>query len=247
MNCAAGALGLLLLVAPALARAEPPPRPPLPPAPAPLPVPWERHLDLGLDGAIVVTLANADGAGQPTPVRFRPAVGLGARLSIDVLRWLRFSAYLVDARPPLTLPEGALGGPGTVASDWAHVFRFGARFAPMLALTDRLRLWASAGIGWGRIEYPRMSVTEPGRAAFMIRERADSVLDLPVGIGASFEVIPRWLRLELDLSYGIGLSQQGTGLDAAQAIDAEGRKRVIAGLPKIDGTVVQTLGVSLLL
>ena len=247
MNCAAGALGLSLLGAPAPARAELPPRPPLPPAPAPLPVPWERHLDLGLDGAIVVTLAHANGPGQPTPARFRPAAGLGAHLSIDVLRCLRFSAHLVDARPPLTLPEGALGVPFAVASDWAHVFRFGARFAPTLALTDRLRVWASAGLGWGRLEYPRMSVTEPGRAAFMIRERADSVLDLPVGIGASFEVIPRWLRLELDLSYGIGLSQQGTGIDAAQAIDAEGRKRVIAGLPKIDGTVVQTVGVSLLL
>jgi opacity protein-like surface antigen len=247
MRAAVGALGLSLLAASATSRAEPPPRPRLPEAPALAPLPWEHHLDLGVDGAFVVTVAQENGAGQPTPVRFRPAAGLGAHLSIDVLRSLRFSAYLVDARPALTLPEGALGPSGSIASDSAHIFRLGARFSPTLRLTDRIQVWAAAGLGWGRVEYPRMSVTERDRAAFMIRERADSVLDLPIGIGASFEVVPRWLRLEFELSYGIGLSQQGTGIDAAQAIDSEGRKRMIDGLPKIEGSVVQTVGVSLLL
>ncbi len=81
----------------------------------------------------------------------------------------------------------------------------------------------------------------------MIRERADSVVELPVGLGASFEVIPRWLSIQLELTYAFDVGQVGTGQDRAQAIGDDGRKLDIGGLPRLDGLLVQTVGISLLL
>src|SRR5262245_34151812 len=112
---AAGIVGLVALgwfgsAAPAYAT-EPPPRPPLPEAPPPTPVPWERHLEFGPDLAIAALVASRDAMGVRTPVRFSPTAGFGLHLTVDLLRYLRFSAYFVDARHKMTLPTGSLGLP----------------------------------------------------------------------------------------------------------------------------------------
>jgi hypothetical protein len=226
---------------------EPPPRPPLAKAPPAVPLPWERHLELGADVAFVALPASADAEGRATPIRFDPAFGFALHLNIDVFRYLRFTTYLVDSRHTMSLPPGSLGQPGTIEDARVHTFRFGARASPSLPLTERVRLWATAGMGWGQLEFSRMTITDPSKNPFTIRERADAVLELPLGIGASFEVIPRWLSVQLEVTYAFDLGQEGTGQSEAQAIDDAGKKRRIGGLPRLSGLLVQTLGVSLLL
>lgn len=244
---AAVAFGVTLLFLNGVARAEPPPRPPPAPAQASVPLPWERHMELGADVAFVALPASADAEARATKVRFDPAIGFALHLNIDLLRYLRFTAYLVDSRHTMSLPPGSLDQPGSIEDAQAHTFRLGARFSPTLPLTERVHLWATVGMGWGRLEFSRMTVTDPGRDPFTIRERADAVLELPLGIGASFEVVPRWLRVQLELTYALDLGQEGTGQDRAQAIDDAGQKRSVGGLPRLSGLLVQTLGVSLLL
>jgi hypothetical protein len=226
---------------------EPPPRPPLADAPPPVPLPWERHLEFGPDLAFVALPATADAEARATSIRFSPAIGFALHLNIELLRYLRFTTYLVDSRHAMSIPPGSLGPLGTIEDGRVHTFRFGARVSPTLPLTERVRLWATAGMGWGRLEFSRMTVTEPGKDPFTIRERADGVLEVPLGIGASFEVVPRWLSVQLELTYAFDLGQEGTGQSEAQAIDAAGKKRGIGGLPRLSGLLVQTLGVSLLL
>jgi len=222
-------------------------RPPLPDAPPPVPVPWERHLEIGPDVGFAALSANRDATGVRTPV-FDPTVGFGLHLNIDLMRNLGFTAYFVDARHTMTLPPGSLGLSGKIEADAAvHTFRFGARLSPSVSLSSRMRLWATAGLGWGRLEFPRMTATDPGGAPFRIRERADSVLEFPVGLGAGFELIRRWLSVQLELTYAVDMAQVGTGQDTAQAIDDYGYKRSIGGLPRLNGFFVETIGISLLL
>lgn len=247
---AAVAFGLWVILLSGAARAEapePPARPPLPPEPPAAPLPWERHLEIGPDIAVVALPASTNAEAKGTSARFYPALGFALHLNIELMRHLRFTAYVVDSRHGMSLPPGALGPPGEITDAAVHTFRFGTRFSPTLPLTERARLWATAGVGWGRLEFSRMTVAEAGHDPFTIRERAVAVVELPLGVGASFEVVPRWLSVQLELTYAFELGQYGTGQEGAQAIDAAGKKRSIGSLPRLDGLLVQTVGVSLLL
>src|SRR5262245_51528780 len=89
-----------------------PPRPPLPPAPPRTSVPWERHVDLGVDFAVVERPASVDTLGNASAVRYEPGPGYGVHARIDALRYLRFAAYVVTAYHRVGLPQRALGQSG---------------------------------------------------------------------------------------------------------------------------------------
>jgi hypothetical protein len=155
-------------------------RPGLPPAPPPEPVPWHNHLEVGGGLAVSELLAHTDGAGLPTPIRFRPAPGFHLDLSWQVFRFLRFTGYIQEHDHGLDFPHpGSLRLPGTITGQGAliakpvnnvdvgnvdeqvgpkptaHMYTFGFRFSPTLPIGSRGRLWLTMGVGWGRIEYPR--------------------------------------------------------------------------------------------
>lgn len=229
------------------AAAKKPPRPPLPPQPAAEPPLWARRLDIGGDVAFVARPASATSEGAATGIRYRTAIGFGLHARWDLFRYLRFTAYFVDTHHTVLIPQGSLGVGGQITLDAAKTYAFGARLSPTLPLGDRGRVWVTSGVGWGRLELGRMSVQEPGREAFEVRERSMSFVEVPVGLGASFEIVPRWLAVEIEVTGAFVLSQEGNALHDAQAIDTAGRKRVIGSFPEMDASFVQTLGLSLLL
>jgi len=231
---------------PAPPEAKRPARPPLPPAPETKPLPWQHHLDIGPLFALVARPASHDDKGQPSAVRYAPGFGVGVGLRLPVHRNLDVAGYFVDSQHVVELPPGALGVAGTIESPRVHAFSFGARVAPALSLGPRTRAWLSAGAGWGRLEFDRMKATEP-LGAFTIRERSMSFVEISLGLGASFEVIPRWLRVQLEVTGAFVPSQVGSAIERAQAIDAAGKKRTILGLPKLDGVITPSLGLMLLL
>jgi hypothetical protein len=124
---------------------------------------------------------------------------------------------------------------------------FGVRFSPSIAFTSRFRGWLTAGFGWGRFEYPRMAAQDPGQAVFSIPERSAYAIEIPLGLGLSVDLIPRWLSIQAELTAAPIVGQLGTAVTTAQAIDAAGKKRTIGPLPDIDASIVQSLGLSLLL
>jgi hypothetical protein len=256
--CACAAIALSL-AGPARA-ADPPPRPapiedaaskparpPLPPEPARTPLPWAEHLEIGGGLAISALLASSVPAGQPPQVRLKPNAGFHIRMSWEVLRYLWFTGYLVESAHALDLPPGALGLPGTLTGGSAHLYTFGARVSPTLPLGSRARLWLTAGAGWGRIAYPRLCPQQPCTGAFMVRERAATMVEVPIGLGAAFELIPRWLRLHLELTGSLLPSQIGEARETGQVIDAAGKKRDVGPMPHLEGSIVQTIGLSLVL
>ncbi len=218
------------------------PRPPLPPEPPSPLLPWERHLEIGPD---LLYLA------RPTSstVRLGATLGYGAHLDWQLVTHLRFTFYLEGARHPVHMSHGALAQPqGTlVTSDPVNSYMFGVRFSPSIAFTPRLRAWITAGFGWGRFEYPRMTAQDPGQAAFTLPERSAYAVEIPMGLGLSFDLIPRWLSLRAELTAAPLIGQVGTAIATAQAIDAAGKKRTIGPLPVLDASIVQSLGLSLLL
>lgn len=253
-------LGAALLLIPGPASAAAPASPPAPssrPAEAApprnlvvepgAPVPWKRHVDLGAGAAVVARLGDSGAGGEPT-LDLAPGAGFELHARIPLLRFLQFEAYLVRTSHDLEAQPGALRvPPGTrIATGDARAYSFGVRLCPTLPLGPRAKAWVLAGIGWGRFEYGRMTFEPPGAAPFLVRERADSLVELPLGLGASVTVLPRWLSVDAGLVFAPLLEQNGSALQEAQAIES-GAKRSVGGLAEIDASLVATLGLSLLL
>lgn len=224
-----------------------PARPALPEAPPRASLPWQEHAEVGGGLAIVALPSSVDGDRRPTLARLGTDVGFHIRLSWKVMEHLWFTGYLVESRHPLDLPAGSLGVPGTFAGDHAWMYTFGARLSPTLPIGSRVRLWGTAGAGWGRIEYPRLCPQEPCTGQLMIPKRAASILEIPVGGGASFEIIPRWLRLHVELTVSLFPNQQGEALEHTQTIDAAGKMIDVRPMPLLGSAVTQTIGLSLVL
>ena len=235
-----GSIGIARAEAPKTAAPEPPARPPLRPEPPSVPLPWERHIEVGAD---LLYLSRPTGG----LVHLDATVGYGAHLDWQLVRHLRFTFYLEGARHPVQLGKGALRLPGYVTSDAVNTYMFGVRFSPSIAFSPRLRGWLTAGFGWGRFEFPRMNAQDPGQAVFTIPERSEYVAELPLGVGLSFDLIPRWLSLRAEFTAAPLFGQVGTAVITSQAIDAEGKKRTIGALPDLHVSIVQSLGLSLLL
>jgi hypothetical protein len=231
-------------------------RPPLPPAPEPAPVPWEHHLEVGGGLAITALPAHLDGAGNPTPVRIQPGAGFHIDLSWQVFRYLRFSMFMVEHFHTLDLPAGperSLGVAGRIPSVSMHGYTFGVRAAPTLPLGKRVRLWLSVGWDFGYLGYPELvvtGVTPPNCAPAMmnctptIRGRTATMFEVPLGLGAAVEIIPRWLSLHLEVTGAFVPSQSGEALSPGQYIDVNGIQRSVGPMPKLDASFVQTLGLS---
>lgn len=241
---------------PNIAAADPPPRPP------PLgdknlntqSTPWQHHADLGADFAFISRLVSHDIEGQPNPARYEPAPGFGARIDWRLFGdYLRFNAYLLAARHALKLPKGALGPKGAALANQDYDFAsysFGARLCPALPLPSRLPLvlFACSGIGWGRLEFGRMQIQAPQNAApYAVRERSSTFAEIPIGLGASLEIIPNWLALRLEIAASIPFGQEGSATHSAQIIDDSGQIQHVNALPVLDASFTQTLGLSLLL
>jgi hypothetical protein len=224
-----------------------PPRPPLPPLPAPKPLPWEQHLEIGAGVAFAEDLSTTDAGGRTTPVRLRPGVGFHVRLGWELIRYLSFTGYVVEMDHGLVLPSGSLGVAGAFAGASAHSYFFGGRITPTLPIGARVRVWATAGGGWGLVAYPALTVTPPGGTPIKIVARTADIVEIPLGLGASFEIIPRWLRVHTELTYSFYPSQLGDATGVTQAITNAGKIQNVGPMPHLDGAFTQTLGLSLIL
>jgi hypothetical protein len=223
-----------------------------PPRPPPLPeaeektLPWDRLLDAGGDFTLVARPATHDAKGRPSRIRYQAATGFGLHIRWPLLKYLQIEGYYVDCHMPVGIPNGALGLADTVTSPSAETFVFGARISPRLAW-GRLVGWLSAGAGWGRFEFPRMTATTSSGATYTLRERGASFVEVPLGLGVSWEVLPRWISIDVQATAAFVFGQRGDAFDDAQTVDDAGHVRNVGPMPIMDASLVQTIGLSLLL
>jgi hypothetical protein len=228
--------------------AAPPARPAALPALGTSPPGWERHIEVGGDVVFGERPTSHDANGGTSRIGYLPAVGFGLHARWEIIKYLRFTAYFADLDHHLRIPTGSLGLPNAdFAFDSVQTFVFGARIAPTLPIGDRARVWASLGIGWGRFQFGRAQVTLPGQADFTLREQAFSFVEIPVGVGASFDIVKRWLSIDVDLTAATLTGQQGEALQGMQVVDSLGKVQHTTGFPLLDASFMQTIGLSLIL
>jgi opacity protein-like surface antigen len=224
------------------ARPAPPPRPPSLPALSTTPPPPTRHVDIGGGVALISRLAASSNDG----VSYGTGVGFGLSARWSVVSFLRVNLYAARSVHDVHLPSHALGLPGDPTAPKLTSYSFGLRVAPTLTIGPRARAWVSAGVGWGRLEFGRFQVAQGG-GSFTVRERAASFIEFPAGLGASFDVIPNWLAVELETTAALLTSQRGTALEKAQAIDVAGKRVDVGAMPGVAANFVTTLGVAIIL
>lgn len=209
-------------------------------------LPSMHRLDIGADALLVNRLASDYIDGQPSHIAYRPTIGFGFHGRVQIIRYLQVGAYFYGAEHGFAFGQGSLGVQGNIQSDALTTVAFGAKAMPTLPLGERIRLWGTLGVGWGRFEFPQMTAKEPGRAPFLIKGRGNSFVEFPMGLGASFEVIKNWLSIDVEITGAPLVHKKGTSFTSVQALD-NGKERPIAPMPESHLSVVQSLGLSLLL
>jgi hypothetical protein len=228
-------------------------RPPLANWKPPPPPVWRRRIEVG--GSMLLVHRPFNKALAGTDTSYRPALAWGLHLHWNIFSFLRFSPYFIDAHHSLRFGKGALAvaaerpisATATIDSESVRTFVFGAKFAPTWNLSKRARVWLSAGVGWGRFEFPKIQIVESGQPTFDVNERDGVFVEVPVGLGVSFDVIPRWLAVEYQFSAAPVLGQSGNAHEAVQAVDPDGTVRNVAGFGAIEASFTQSIGLSILL
>lgn len=228
-------------------------RPPLPDVDGPEAPPWERRLEIGAHFAMVER-PFADAAVPGTGIGYKPAPGFGVQLRWNIVSWLRLHAYFHDAHHAIDLPPGGLLSaaadsiPADAAVDpgKAQTFSFGVALAPTWNITDRFRGWVSAGIGWGLFDFTGVTVTLPGSEAVVAPPRSGAFLEFPLGLGVAFDVIERWLVVDVQALAAPATSQSGDAHRDGE-IQADGDQLSVGPFPAAEVSFVQTIGLSLIL
>lgn len=228
------------------------PRPLLPPIEEVERPPWARRLEIGGHFAFVLRPL-AKGVVR-TDIGYDPAPGWGIHLHWNIADWFRFSPYFLDSHHVLNIPQGGLAQPesatsispeATVETGKVTTFSFGVKLQPTWNISDRLRTWATVGAGWGRFEFPVMTVTE-GNETYAIRERSGVFVEFPLGLGISFDIIERWLAVEYEALAAPATAQSGDAHQPFQVTSEGGELREVGEFGAVELTVVQTLGLSLI-
>ncbi len=212
----------------------------------PPPLPLGRRIDVGAGLAFLAKLADSDAADQPSEVTYGPTVGLEVHLRIPILDDVEVIPYFLVAAHPVDVPvRGITGVDGAIDSGSVTALCFGARLARTFRI-DPVRVWASAGVGYGRMEFGRM-VGHERAGNFEIRDRGASFIEFPFGFGGALSVVPRWLSVDLEAAAGPVLNKSGPAWSTFRTIDGVGEVREVGALPEVTATFVTALGVSLVL
>ena len=229
------------------------PRPDLPDVELGQKPPWERHGELGVDFAFVSRPFSKGLIDSHT--HFKPFPQLGFHLHWAIWRWLHVHPYFIWGQHPIDIPAGALATSSpssistgaTIEAPKVQSFVFGAKLAPTWQINSRWRTWVSVGIGYGRFGFKGMTATEPGGKPFALPDRDGVFVEVPIGIGASVDIVKRWLAISYEASGAPVFGQSGAAHEATQAVGADNKTRDVGGFGAIQASFVQTIGLAIIL
>lgn len=182
----------------------------------------EPQAEFAVLAGLGVRSASSDDAINPDGIGYDPALQLGFQARGYVYPWLSFALYHLRASHSINLPAGA-AGLDYQSIDMGTVFTYslGARLEPTYPVTDSFRAWLSVGVGWGRMSLDKVTVNEAARS-YTIRERTGVFVEVPVGIGAAYEVIPNWLTVQAEADVAHLSKQSGKLYDPTPYVDSNG-------------------------
>ena len=82
---------------------------------------------------------------------------------------------------------------------------------------------------------------------YVVAEREGVFVEIPFGLGASCEIVPRWVVLSLDITWGPNVAQSGSLFTPMQYTDSLGHVGHSPALPAVSSTFTQMLAVGVLL
>lgn len=196
---------------------------------------------------LAVRSASTDEAVNPGGIGYEPALQLSFQARGYVWSWLNAAVYYRRASHELTLPRGAAGFDyEQIEKDDVLTYSLGARLEPTYQVSHEFRVWLSLGVGWGRMTLDKVDVIESERS-YTVPDRAGVFVELPIGIGASYEVVPRWLAIQAEIDIAPLSQQSGKLFDPTAFVDNHGSLAHAGPMPSQTLSGSFLVGVSLLL
>lgn len=213
--------------------------------------PKVRHLSLSLS-AVTLSMpgdhtipSGSAGARAPSNVEYVPTVGLEAELRFPIFRYLQAGVAATFGMPSVAYDAGALGIAGAYDGDAMARVQGEFRAFPTLPIDRWVSVFAILGVGFGRLEFPEVTVDGPDHTT-RIGARGASFFDFPLGVGATFTLVPRWLTLGLSVDVAPMVTRDGDAFVPVQVLEGGSIRRAHA-LPNVDATYRQALTLSLIL
>ena len=200
-------------------------------------------LEIGPDLGIMAHPSDSDS------ITYSAGFAFGVHARIEILRWLGFRALLSRAIHGVSVPDGALLEGTRASQPSLSVLQLGARIEPTWSITPQTRAWFGIGAAWDRIWADRPDLS--GRQV-QAADRTGAAVEVIGALGATWDVIPKWLALSLCLSASGMVTQSGNMFERLQAIDEDVSRPndplvYIDGLPEFQGAASALFGVGLLL
>lgn len=208
------------------------------------PSPWQERLELG------VATGAAHRRASTGTASYRAGFEYGLYLRVRFLDWLHVRALSTTGTVPVTLGADPLGACTTLGASECATTRFsqksftlytiGAALEPTWNVSSRFQVWGSLGIAWGRHSSSGLTTepTTPDGLRLSGAERVGVFLQYSLGLGAGYELIPRWLRVSARVSYGIFSADNGSQHRSVQTFDQRGRRLELGGFPFFDDAVL---------
>ncbi len=92
-----------------------------------------------------------------------------------------------------------------------------------------------------------MTATTASGASYSLRERGGSFIEIPLGVGVSWRSCRAGCRSTCRRPRRSSWASAGDVFDDAQTVDPGGHLRNVGPMPLMDASLVQTIGLSLLL
>jgi opacity protein-like surface antigen len=199
------------------------------------------------EASILAGLTNRYAQSNLDGIAYEPALQLSFQARGYVWSWLNAAVYHRRASHGIDLPRGAAGFDyERIEIDKALAYSLGARIEPTYRVSDVFRAWVSVGLGWGRMSLDRVHVQEATRS-YTVRERAGVFVEVPMGIGASYELVPRWLTVQMEADIAPLSKQSGTLFGPTPYVDSNGSLHFTGSFPTQSLSTSFLLGVSFLL
>ncbi|MBN2194577.1 MAG: hypothetical protein JW751_17295 [Polyangiaceae bacterium] len=199
------------------------------------------------------------------PAEYSPGFAWVGSARIPISSWMGLRFLVRHSNHPVEVERGGLAAPSEVAALGAMAFDqppieawlMAARLEPTWVLAPRLRLWLGLGAGWLRILAPPTEGTLPGCTPWMVADtevscrlatgsRTGLGTELDATLGATVELVPRWLALNVSTGLGAVLAQSGTLYASQQAI-AAGSLHRLTGFPSVGASSTFLVGLGLML
>lgn len=207
------------------------------------PVAWRPtpRVDFGLDLGLARRPASGERASYAT------ALSKGGHVRVTLTDWLGLRVLVQTMQHAVSVREGGLGVAGARTEQPSlEVLSMQSGLEPTWSVAPHVRLWGGPWMGWGRITAP-----EPRfQGALRVRsaDRYGVIIEAGLGIGTTYEIVPRWVTVNTALGAGFMVDQSGLVFDEQmQGFDQDGHRIWVDRLPKFAGTYQASLGIGVLL